>query len=368
MKNNMKQIEQTGFLYKLQETDFITGSSPLVIPDVNTMADWRDFLPEGEKQYKYATFDTMSCTTFSALNIIEIWVKWHKSKGNFTKKQIETLNSLGFFADGSLNASDRFTAIMSGTMVNGNYFQNVLDSIRKDGLLPEVLLPFGGNSWSEYHNKSIITQDMKDKAKKILEILDISYEWTSIENINNDLKKCPIQGAIPFDASHAIAIPAPGVYFDSYEPHIKTLPTVRYAMKIIVGVKKEIEPVLSHTYKYFNPKSDPKMVGVKHETMVRLDALRADLELYKKYFSPVMIISSGVRTKKENDQLKDSASNSGHLRGWEVDILCTDSSKRDKMIELSYKHGFTRRGMGKDFVHLGLDPSLPQNVMWNYYK
>lgn len=239
-----KVVEQTGFLYKFDPRDFVTGSSPLVLPIINITGDWKPYQPVGEKQYKYSTFDTMSCTTFSCTNIIETWINWHKANNHFTEKQIQTLNTLGFFADGKFNCSDRFTAIMSGTMRNGNYFQSVLDSVRKDGLLPEALLAFGGNSWDEYHNKTLITKEMKDTAKKILEILDISYEWVaSVDDIDNNLKQCPIQGAIPFEASHAIQIIAPGYYFDSYEPFVKPLPVVRYAMKVIVFVKPEVKPI-----------------------------------------------------------------------------------------------------------------------------
>lgn len=113
-------------------------------------------------------------------------------------------------------------------------------------------------------------------------------------------------------------------------------------------------------YKYFNPKSDPKMIGIKHETMLKLDELR------DKCGFPISI-TSGLRSKDQNDALKGSASNSGHLRGYEVDIACTDGFRRDKIIRLSYEVGFTRRGIGKDFIHLGIDPELPNQVMWTYY-
>lgn len=128
----------------------------------------------------------------------------------------------------------------------------------------------------------------------------------------------------------------------------------------IVPFLPRIEALFPKGYKYFNPVSDPKMIGIKHETMLKLDDLR------ERCGFPISI-TSGLRTKAQNDALKDSASNSGHLRGYEVDIVCTDSIKRDKIIEESYKVGFTRRGIGKDFVHLGVDPTLPKNVMWHYY-
>jgi len=233
-------IQQTGLLYKQKSTDFIAGASPLIIPEVLLSADWKEYVPRNEKQYKYATFDTMSCTTFSFLNEVETWVNWHLANDHFTIGQLETMRKLGFFADGKFNCSDRFTAIMSGTMSNGNYFQNVGDSVRKDGLLPDDILKFGGNSQAEYLDSKLITQEMKDTAKKILDILEISYEWTDVSTIPAALKQCPIWGAIPFEARHAVEIVNKSTYFDTYEPFLKELPTVRYAMKVIVTVKKQI--------------------------------------------------------------------------------------------------------------------------------
>lgn len=243
----MENVKQTGFLFKLEPTDFIAGASPLVTPEIMPSGDWRDFKPNEERQYKPFTFDTMSCTTFSALNTIETWVNYCIENDKFTVGQIETMNKLGFFADGKFNASDRFTAIMSGTMPQGNYFQNVWDSIRRDGLLPEAELPFDPTlkTWSEYHNKNVITQEMKDTAKKILEILEFSYEWCSLSLETSSLiapalKQAPLQGAIPEQATHAIEILEKEWYFDTYPPFVKKLPAVRYSLKAFVSVKKPI--------------------------------------------------------------------------------------------------------------------------------
>jgi hypothetical protein len=242
-----KQIKQTGLLFRLDPQDYKTGASPLVLIDINPSGDWTKYKPNEEKQSREFTFDTMSCTTFSALNCIETWVNYFIDNKKFTTKQIQEMNKLGFMADGKFNASDRFTAIMSNTMRNGNYFQAVLDSIRRDGLLPEALLPFDKNlkKWDEYHNKNIITQDMKDTARKILDIIEVSYEWCSfspetVSLVYSSLKQCPIQGAIPVPGTHAVQIISKDSYFDTYSPFTKKLGNVHYSMKIIVSVKKPI--------------------------------------------------------------------------------------------------------------------------------
>ena len=244
----MEYVKQTGLLFKFSETDYVAGkNSPLTGIDVNLIADWRAYLPAGEPQYLYATFDTMSCTTFSATNVIETWIKFLIDNDKFTVAQLEKLHTLGIIDDkGNVNFSDRFSAIVSGTTEKGNYFQAVLDSFRKDGLLCEKDLPFSGNSWKEYHDKNIITEEMRNKAKEILKIIQINYEWTPVDDsLALVLKQCPIQGAIPALATHAIMLPKLDFIFDSYPPYLYPRNTiVAYAMKIIVSPVKKSDTIL----------------------------------------------------------------------------------------------------------------------------
>ena len=352
-------IKQTGFLYELRPTDYITGSSPLDINEVMLTANWRNFLPAGEKQYKYATFDTMSCTTFSFLNVIETWVNWHKEQGHFSQKQIEKMNSLGFFADGKFNCSDRFTAITSNTMPNGNYFQAVGDAVRKFGLLPEALLPFGGNNQQEYLNKTLITPELTSKALEILEILDISYEWTPVTDSDNTLKQCPVWCAIPEQATHAVEKVAPGFYFDTYEPYVKSLPAVQYAMKVIVKVKPETK-----TWKYFKltertGSNGHTIAELKPELVDLMDKMRGECG-----FS--WIVTSGYRTVVENNKLPNSVEDLAHTTRGAADIYMVDSRKRQILLDVVRKNGINRIGLGKNFIHIDISKTLPQNVTWNY--
>jgi len=261
-------MKQTGFLFKLKKTDYITGASPLTSIDVHESGDWRAFLPEGEKQYKYATFDTMSCSTFSALNIVETWLNWFIANDKLSASQLETINKLGFYKNGKFNASDRFTAIMSGTTHQGNYFQNVWDSIRHDGLLPEVDFPFGGNSWEEYHDPKNITEEMTEKAKKILDILNFSYEWVAMTPDNSELilpalKQSPLHIAIPVPGTHAVEQVAVGYYFDSYEPYVKEIDTpINYIMKVI-GTVKPSRYVFTRSMKIGDRGEDVEQLQIK---------------------------------------------------------------------------------------------------------
>lgn len=365
-------MKQTGLLFEIRPTDYILGStSPLKGLELNPSGDWIPYRPSDEKQYDFK-FDTMSCSTFSATNDLEALFNFLWEKGEFSESQRKWLIDNGYVKNWKFNFSDRFSAISNGTMPQGQYIQNVWDDFRHTGLIPESDLPFGGSNQAEYLDKSKITQAMRDKAAKFLELIIekdsngkpmINYEWvpviTGIE-LNDALKQAPLQIVVTKESpTHAIALLRMDTEFETYPPFLrKRNRTVAYSLKPIVRIKKE---QAVQKYKHFNPKTDPKMVGLRHELMLKLDAIREDAKF-------AMIITSGLRTKEENDALQDSASNSGHLRGWEADIYCVDSSRRDKLIELSYKHGITRRGIGKDFVHLGLDPSLPQGVMWHYYK
>lgn len=353
-------VKQTGFLFELKPSDFILGvSSPIKKVELLSTGDYKKYQPNGEKQYKYATFDTFSCTSFSLANIIETFVNYFKENDYFTVLQLEQINTLGFFKDGKFNISDRALAIMSGTMPNGNYFQNVGDAARKQGLLPESDLPFGGNNQSEYLNKSLITPVLTKKAKEILNILDISYEWLALTQdqlklIPESLKYGPLWAAIPIPGTHAIEIIAPGEYFDSYEPYVKPLNGISYVMVVNVSVKKPVQK-----YKYFNTKSDPKMIGIKDELMNIMDTMRGECGF-------PFVINSGYRTPEFNKTLKDAVTDSAHCTGEAIDISCTDSTRRMKMIQSALKNGITRIGISDTFVHFDIDKEKPQGVIWTY--
>lgn len=375
-------MEQSGFLYKSKPEDYILGStSPLLQGDViNEAGDWILWRPSDEKQ-STLKIDTMSCTTFSALNDLETILNFFKDQLNmFSKDQLDWLSLVKFIENNKFNFSDRFTAIMSGTMPEGNYFQNVWDSIRKDGVIPEVQFPIGDpKTWSEYHDKTKITPEMKklgvDFLERIIEKGDdgkykINYEFIPLDvngfNLSEAFKRSPIQVAVTGEnPKHAILLVRMDKEFETYKPFLRDRNrTIAYALKISVVIKTT--PVVP-VYKYFKMTEKTDSEG-KHTFGELNGTFRALLDKMRGESGFPWIISSGYRNKEENDATPDSASDSAHVSRMAADIFCSDSGKRDKIVDVAKANGIKRIGIGKNFVHLDIDPTKPSPVMWHYYK
>jgi hypothetical protein len=260
-------VKQTGFIDRgLRPSDFKTGA--LAFVERITNGDWRPYYPTVEKQYGIG-FDTMSCTTFSAMNCIEMQLNWMIKNNKIPADNLKGLTDLGFIDEnGFFNASDRFIAIMSGTTEMGNDFQSVWDCIRKNGILPEKDFPFGGTTFSEYHDKTKITQQMMDKAKESLKYLVFAYEFVTFDQdpvfsaeqqnlCRQALKHTPLHIAIPVPGTHAITLGCMdenSVYtFDQYPPYLFTAQIqypVHYALKGLVNpVQVNTAPPTTRTLK-----------------------------------------------------------------------------------------------------------------------
>lgn len=126
---------------------------------------------------------------------------------------------------------------------------------------------------------------------------------------------------------------------------------------------KILEPYLAtlreNNYKYFS-KAEVAKWKLKPELWTLLDKMREECGF-------PFIINSGLRTKEENDKLKDSASDSAHLSGLAVDISIKDSTKRYILVKVALNNGINRIGIADTFVHIDVDKTKPQNVIWNYY-
>ena len=78
------------------------------------------------------------------------------------------------------------------------------------------------------------------------------------------------------------------------------------------------------------------------------------------------VITSGYRCPKHNKEVGGKP-DSAHTKGLAADIKCIRSRDRFKIIKALIDAGFTRFGIGKNFIHADIDSSKPQEVVWTYY-
>jgi len=83
------------------------------------------------------------------------------------------------------------------------------------------------------------------------------------------------------------------------------------------------------------------------------------------------IITSGVRCKKHQEGLEKqglSVEKSAHALGLAADIKTTSSWDRYAVLDALKRAGFKRFGIGRNFIHVDMDKSKPQDVAWDYYE
>lgn len=253
-----------GVIIEEKETDYLAGTIPYEL----VCEDFTPYLPNPEKQHS-VYFDSSACVTFSATNVIETQLNYFLATGKISENNVRELTELGYIVDGQFNFSDRFTAKMSGTTTQGNTFQNVWDSIRHDGLLPEKDWDYPRDQrtpvfdWDDYYKE--IPQELKDKAKKILDYISISYETVlprnvvtmtdeEVEMFKREMKQAPLQYATPvcnwnktpctpcgrYQSQHATMgykITDNFLIEDHYDPFLKQLSRdyiICYAQKAVV--------------------------------------------------------------------------------------------------------------------------------------
>lgn len=169
-------------------SDWMAGEfSPLGTSFLNPTGNWSIYLPDDEFQNRWG-FDRQACVTYSILNCLEILHKAQTGVG--------------------INFSDRFLAKMSGTTKQGNYLDNVFDTIRKNGLVEEWEYPDDAKSWDEYYKE--IPQALKDKGLDILKTWNFYREWVRTDrkkDILFALKSAPLQVTVKYASGNDLLNP-----------------------------------------------------------------------------------------------------------------------------------------------------------------
>jgi hypothetical protein len=228
-------------------SSWIAGESPIEYKDRGVK--WRDYTSRPEAQN--IGFETYSCVSYSALNCIETLINYKVKKGEFSADNIKWLKDNGYFNDeGKADMSDRFLAVMSGTTKQGNSCDNVAETIRKKGLIPESDFPMGGKNFEQYHDKTKITEYMLAKGLEFLKRFTIQHDFIltqgyfnshPVQTLSYYTLSCPIQITAPvcsgWNSGKVKACPSQisqhatmtcGVFtyydqLDQYEPYFKEL-------------------------------------------------------------------------------------------------------------------------------------------------
>ena len=76
-------------------------------------------------------------------------------------------------------------------------------------------------------------------------------------------------------------------------------------------------------------------------------------------------ITSGYRCPIHNKAVGGSPTSS-HLKGWAVDIACMSDYQRMKIVRALIELDMHRIGVGKDFIHVDIDPGKNPVRLWVY--
>ena len=77
------------------------------------------------------------------------------------------------------------------------------------------------------------------------------------------------------------------------------------------------------------------------------------------------VITSGYRTKQHNEAV-GGVPGSAHCKGLAADIAATSSQARFTILSALISEGFTRLGIGPDFIHVDTDETKAHGVCWLY--
>jgi uncharacterized protein YcbK (DUF882 family) len=91
--------------------------------------------------------------------------------------------------------------------------------------------------------------------------------------------------------------------------------------------------------------------------------LVSNLDSIRKHLDEPIIITSGYRCIKHNMDVGGSPTSS-HRIGLAVDIACTSSSYRYRLIKALLAVGINRMKIGGRFIHVDIDTGKKQNVIW----
>lgn len=226
---------QKNFIYPtITERHYRLGS--VVSPILRENGDWRDFLPPEERQ-NIRGIESSACYIEAQQHAI----------ATILEEQ---------FGMNDNNFSARFNALKSnGTDYGGDPLEGA-ESIRKDGLIPDALMPFGDDiqSWSDFHSWKGVNESLCEKTgKDFLDDWILNYEIVFERGESKEVKYRRLKEALKYS-------PIPmSVYgwVDENGVYIKPESENDNHLTLCVYVDEQNRPYFFDTYSPFIKISEP---------------------------------------------------------------------------------------------------------------
>lgn len=111
--------------------------------------------------------------------------------------------------------------------------------------------------------------------------------------------------------------------------------------------------------------TDEEFQRVSSSPMILDEDAIIKLDMARHYAGVPFKLNSAYRSPADNASV-GGVERSAHLSGTAFDIACNNSYQRERIVAGALAAGFNRIGIGKTFVHLDCDPSLPAHRIWLY--
>jgi len=170
------------------------GTRKVYLPSSN----WKKYRSTGERQKRENSSETMACVSYATHNAIE--QKMNRMKEMVEDKTadeeiIELVKIFNYFElydeKGEANCSDPYTAKLSNTSYRGNSYNNVLQSIRHNGVVAEKFWQTPEKyTWNEYYKN--VDLEVFNKGKEFAEYVEVTHEWVAPNLFNHFKKFSPI--------------------------------------------------------------------------------------------------------------------------------------------------------------------------------
>ena len=295
----MNELKQFGFVapkeIKLEEWRFGSGNikGEVLQPDGN----WSAYLPKEE--FQAIDYETAGCTVYGGLN------------------QREILHKRLFGVEP--NYAERFNYILGGVTLAGNDPHKTYESIRKDGVIIEELLP-RPKTYAEYNSPRPMSSNFIKEGKKSLEQYEYKHDWlfTQFDGLTKEQRRQKINTALkfcPVAASFTAWIKEGDVYvdggmlnthwgvifgdsdkgyltFDTYDQTIKIVShdhNIQFAKTIFLA-KKDEKTVITNTV---------------WSTLLKFGLLSYFVEWFKRFFTPKPPQEAPPQEEKPKETPKD---------------------------------------------------------------